>query len=59
MKNQIITIVCVIAALIAIAACAKWFPLWSTIICIITAVAAFISGWNGKKWWDEHVNVQK
>lgn len=58
MKKKVIFIVCVLAVLIAIAACAKLFPFWSTVICIVTAVAAFIGGWFGKQWWDEHVNLK-
>lgn len=57
--NFVIAFVCVVAALVAIAACAKLFPFWSTVICIVTAVAAFIGGWFCKQWWDEHVNLKE
>ena len=59
MKNKIIAIVCVVAAFVAIAACAKLFPFWSTLLCILTAVAAFIGGWFCKRWFDEHVTLKK
>lgn len=58
MKNKIISILCVVGALVAIAACAKLFPFWSTVLCIVTGVVTFIGGWFGKKWWDEHVNLK-
>ena len=55
MKNKIITIAIIAAVIITMAVCARYIPLWSTVITIIVSICSFVGGWFGCKWWAQHV----
>ena len=58
MKKKLIVLAITIAVIVGLLAYYNYVPFWASIVSTGAFIAGIVLGWMGKKWSDEHLNVE-
>lgn len=58
MKKKLIVLAIVVAIIVGLLAYYQYVPFWASIVSTGAFIAGIVLGWMGKKWSDEHLNVE-
>lgn len=58
MKKRLIALAIIVAVIVGLLAYYQYVPFWASIVSTGAFIAGIVLGWYGKKWSEEHLNVE-